>query len=75
MGVINPLGLNFPVTWQNLVAGKSGIKRITLFDATDYDVQIAGEAWGFDPVQFMSPKDARRTDRFVQFSLAALHLR
>lgn len=72
MGVINPLGLNFTTTWHNLVAGKSGIGRITLFDPTGFDVQIAGEAWGFDPVQFMSPKDARRTDRFVQFSLAAL---
>jgi 3-oxoacyl-[acyl-carrier-protein] synthase II len=72
LGVINPLGLDFNTTWQNLVAGKSGIGRITLFDASGFDVQIAGEAWGFDPVQFMSPKEARRTDRFAQFSLAAL---
>ncbi len=72
VGVISPLGLDFTTTWRNLVAGKSGIGRITLFDVTDFDVQIAGEAWGFNPVQFMSPKDARRTDRFAQFSLAAL---
>jgi 3-oxoacyl-[acyl-carrier-protein] synthase II len=72
MGVINPLGLNLPSTWQNLVAGKSGIGRISLFDAADYDVQIAGEVWGFDPVQFMSPKEARRADRFTQFSLVTL---
>jgi len=72
MGVINPLGLDFPTTWHNLVAGKSGIDRITLFDTTGFDVHIAGEAWGFDPLQFMSPKEARRTDRFGQFSIAAL---
>jgi 3-oxoacyl-[acyl-carrier-protein] synthase II len=72
MGVITPLGLDFPTTWQNLVAGKSGIGRITLFDTTGFDVSIAGEAWGFDPLEFMSPKEARRTDRFGQFSIAAL---
>ncbi len=72
LGVINPLGLDFNTTWRNLVAGKSGIGRITLFDTTEFDVQIAGEVWGFDPLQFMSPKDARRTDRFAQFSLVAL---
>jgi 3-oxoacyl-[acyl-carrier-protein] synthase II len=72
MGVINPLGLDFPTTWQNLTAGKSGIGRITLFDTTGFDVSIAGQAWGFDPVAFMSPKEARRTDRFGQFAIAAL---
>ena len=72
MGVINPLGLDFPTTWQNLTAAKSGIGRITLFDTTGFDVTIAGEAWGFDPVVFMSPKVARRTDRFSQFAIAAL---
>jgi beta-ketoacyl-acyl-carrier-protein synthase II len=72
MGVINPLGLDFTTTWQNLIAGKSGIRRITLFDTTSFDVQIAGEAWGFDALQYMSPKEARRTDRFGQFSIAAL---
>jgi beta-ketoacyl-acyl-carrier-protein synthase II len=72
MGVINPLGLNFSSTWQNLLAGKSGIGQITLFDTTGFDVTIAGEAWGFDPVAFMPPKEARRTDRFGQFAIACL---
>jgi len=72
MGVINPMGLDFPTTWQNLTAGKSGIGRITLFDTTGFDVSIAGEAWGFDPVSYISAKEARRTDRFSQFAIASL---
>jgi 3-oxoacyl-[acyl-carrier-protein] synthase II len=72
VGVIDPLGLDFTTTWRNLIAGKSGIGRITLFDASGFDVQIAGEAWGFDPLSYMPPKEARRTDRFGQFSIAAL---
>jgi 3-oxoacyl-[acyl-carrier-protein] synthase II len=72
MGVIDPLGLDIPTTWQNLLAGKSGIRPITLFDTTGFDVTIAGEAWNFDPVAYMPPKEARRTDRFGQFSIAAL---
>lgn len=72
IGVIGALGLDLPTTWENLVAGQSGLGPITLFDTGDYDVRIAGEAHGFDPLKFMAPKDARRTDRFVQFSLAAL---
>ncbi|MFZ6029657.1 MAG: beta-ketoacyl-ACP synthase II [Chloroflexota bacterium] len=72
IGVIGALGLDLPTTWENLIAGRSGLAPITLFDTTDYEVRIAGEAHGFDPVQFMAPKDARRTDRFVQFALAAL---
>jgi len=72
MGVISPLGLDVPTLWENLVAGRSGIRPITLFDTTDFDVRIAGEAHGFDPSRYMSPKEARRIDRFAQFAVAAL---
>lgn len=72
MGVISPVGLDVPTMWQNVVAGKSGIGPITLFDTTDFDVRIAGEAHGFDPLNYMSAKDARRADRFAQFTVAAL---
>jgi beta-ketoacyl-acyl-carrier-protein synthase II len=72
MGVISPVGLDVPSMWDSLVAGRSGIGPITLFDTTDFDVRIAGEAHGFDPGQYMPPKDARRMDRFAQFAVATL---
>ena len=72
MGAISPVGLDVPSMWQNLVRGCSGIGPITLFDASDFDVRIAGEAHGFDPINYMPAKEARRVDRFVQFALAAL---
>ncbi len=71
MGVISPVGLDVPTMWQNLVAGRSGIKPITLFDASDFQVCIAGEAHGFDPNNYMLAKEARRADRFSQFAIAA----
>ncbi|MFN2225991.1 MAG: beta-ketoacyl synthase N-terminal-like domain-containing protein, partial [Anaerolineae bacterium] len=72
MGVISPLGLDVPTLWDNLVAGRSGIAPITLFDTSDMDVRIAGEAHGFEATNYMSAKDARRADRFTQFAIAAL---
>jgi len=71
MGVISPVGLDVPTAWQNVVAGRSGIGRITLFNADNLRVKIAGEAWGFNPTDYMSPKEARRADRNVQFAIAA----
>jgi len=71
MGTIGPVGLNVPTAWANVVGGKSGIGRITLFDTTGLRVQIAGEAWGFNPADYMPAKDARRADRFAQFAIAA----
>ncbi len=72
VGVISPLGLDMPTTWQNLIAGKSGIGPITLFDTTDLGVKFAGEAHGFDPLNHMTAKEVRRADRFTQFAIAAL---
>jgi 3-oxoacyl-[acyl-carrier-protein] synthase II len=57
--------------WQALISGKSGVDRITQFDPTGIDSQIAGEVKGFDPAQFLDRKEIRHTDRFVQFALAA----
>lgn len=71
MGVITPVGLSVPTAWQNVVAGRSGIGRITLFPTDEFRVKIAGEAWGFNPTDFMSVKEARRADRNVQFAIAA----
>jgi 3-oxoacyl-[acyl-carrier-protein] synthase II len=71
MGLISPVGLNVATGWANVVSGQSGIGRITLFNTDDLRVQIAGEAWNFDPTHFMPAKEARRADRNVQFALAA----
>lgn len=72
MGVISPVGPDVPTMWQNIVAGKSGIGPITLFDASDLEVQIAGEAHGFEAIDYMEAKDVRRADRFAHFAIAAL---
>ncbi len=71
MGVLCPLGLDVNTTWEALIAGKSGIDRITLFDASDFETQIAGEVKGFDPTNYMSVKDTRRNDRLSQLAVAA----
>ena len=72
LGVITPVGNDLETFWAALIAGKSGIGRITAFDISQYDCQIAGEVRNFDPKPFFkNPKDVRRTDRFVQLAMAA----
>lgn len=71
LGTLNPLGNDVAATWEALQAGKSGISRISQFDATDHKVQIAGEVKGFDPVAHFGRKDARRMERISQLALAA----
>ena len=72
LGVVTPLGNDLEVFWKNLVAGECGIDKITSFDATNYDSQIAGEVKNFDVAPaFPSPKDVRRADRFSQFGVYA----
>ncbi len=71
VGVVSPVGLTAEESWQAVKSGKSGIGRITLFDAGNYPVRIAGEVTGFDPLNFMDKKDERKLDRFIQLSLAA----
>ncbi|CAM5787927.1 MULTISPECIES: beta-ketoacyl-ACP synthase II [Brevibacillus] len=71
VGVVSPLGNDATTFWNSLLEGKSGISPITSFDASDYPTQIAGEVKDFNPEDYMDKKDIRRTDRFVQFGLAA----
>ncbi|MGC3996206.1 MAG: beta-ketoacyl-ACP synthase II [Anaeromyxobacter sp.] len=71
VGLVSPLGVGVNPSWSGLLAGKSGIGPITLFDASTFPTRIAGEVKGFDPSQFMDRKEARRNDRFIQFALAA----
>jgi len=75
LGVISPVGNNLRTFWDNLVHGRSGIRRITQFDASTYDCQIAGEVEAFNPAEYLrNPKDVRRTDRFTQFAMACSKL-
>jgi 3-oxoacyl-[acyl-carrier-protein] synthase II len=71
MGAISPLGLSVAELWQGIVAARSGVGPITLFDPTGFDTRFAAEVKGFDPINYMDRKEARRTDRFVQFAIAA----
>jgi len=71
IGVVSPLGLNLTTTWEGVVAGKSGIDYITLFDAEPLETRIAGEVMGFQPTDFISRKDARHMDRFAQLAVSA----
>ncbi|HNQ88310.1 MAG TPA: beta-ketoacyl-ACP synthase II [Verrucomicrobiota bacterium] len=72
MGVVTPLGLDVETFWSALLGGRCGIDRISLFDASAFDCQIAGEVRGFDAVPaFPSPKEERRSDRYTKFALMA----
>jgi 3-oxoacyl-[acyl-carrier-protein] synthase II len=71
LGAITPVGIGVAQTWQNIVAGKSGITRITKFDPSAFACQIAGEVRGFDVTQYLPAKDARRMDVFIHYGLVA----
>jgi 3-oxoacyl-[acyl-carrier-protein] synthase II len=71
LGNVSPVGIGVPEAWSNILAGKSGIGRITRFDASSLPSQIAGEVKGFDVSQYLSPKEARRFDTFIHYGLAA----
>jgi 3-oxoacyl-[acyl-carrier-protein] synthase II len=71
LGAITPVGLSAAETWQALVAGRSGVGRITHFDASGLPVQIAAEVRGFDATPYVDAKTAGRLERFTQFALAA----
>lgn len=71
LGVVSPVGISVKTAWDNLVAGKSGITQITKFDASAFSSTIAGEVKNFNPEDFITAKDARRMDTFIQYGLAA----
>ena len=72
LGVVTPLGNSVDVFWDNLIAGKCGVNKITSWDATPFDTQIAAQVKDFDPLPaFPSPKEIRRTDRYSQFGVHA----
>ncbi len=71
LGAVTPLGLDMESTWQAALAGRSGIDRIQNFDASGFETTIGGEVKGFDPLRYMDRKEARRTDPFIQYAVAA----
>ncbi len=73
MGTVNPLGMSVPETWQNVLAGKSGIGPITRIDTSPYTVHIAGEILNFDFEPYINAREARRMDLFEQYAIASTH--
>jgi 3-oxoacyl-[acyl-carrier-protein] synthase II len=71
LGVISPVGNDTATTWRAILGGVSGADYITQFDATGFPVRFACEVKGFDPLHYMDRKEARRTDIYTQFALAA----
>jgi 3-oxoacyl-[acyl-carrier-protein] synthase II len=71
VGAVTPIGDTVDATWDSMMHGRGGISRITRFDPSPYESQMAGEVKDFDPTKYMDRKDARRTDRFAQFASAA----
>ena len=71
LGIVSPLGIGLEPNWRNILAGKSGIGPITHFDASGFPCTIAGEVKDFDPTRYLSEKEARKMDRFMQLGMAA----
>jgi len=71
IGLVSSLGIGTKANWDALVAGTSGVHRITKFDASAFAAQIAGEVKGFDPLQFIDKKDVKKMDVFIQYAVAA----
>ena len=71
IGLVSSLGIGTKANWDALVAGTSGVHRITKFDTTGFAAQIAAEVRGFDPLQFLDKKDVKKMDVFIQYAIAA----
>ncbi len=74
IGLVSPLGVGTKESWEALLQGKSGVSRISRFEISDYTSQIAGQIPGFDPLDFIDKKDARKMDPFIQYALVAAEL-
>jgi 3-oxoacyl-[acyl-carrier-protein] synthase II len=71
LGMITPLGIGVKDSWDSLIAGRSGIRRITHFDSSNFPTKIAGEVQGFKPEDYIEPKEIKKMDRFIHFAIAA----
>jgi 3-oxoacyl-[acyl-carrier-protein] synthase II len=71
MGVVSPVGIGVEKFWQALLAGQSGIRAVTHFDASAFDSRVNGDMAGYDPLQFFNSKDARNLSHFIQYAVIA----
>jgi 3-oxoacyl-[acyl-carrier-protein] synthase II len=71
IGLVSALGIGTEATWSALLAGTSGVARVTKFDVSNFAAQIAAEVRGFDPLQFVDKKDVKKMDVFIQYAIAA----
>src|SRR5258705_9633093 len=71
VGLVSPLAAGTEPTWRAVLAGRSGIAPITLFDASRYATRVAAEVKGFDPLEWLDKKDVKKCGRFIQLALAA----
>jgi 3-oxoacyl-[acyl-carrier-protein] synthase II len=71
VGLVTPLGVGIANVWQRILNGESGISPISRFDASRHDTKIAGQVEGFNPEDYISPKEIKRMDLFIQYALAA----
>jgi 3-oxoacyl-[acyl-carrier-protein] synthase II len=71
IGLVSSLGIGTEASWAGLIAGRSGVTRITRFDVSAYAAQIAAEVKGFDPLAFIEKKDVKKMDVFIQYAIAA----
>jgi 3-oxoacyl-[acyl-carrier-protein] synthase II len=74
LGIVSPVGIGIQESWKSLCAGRSGITRITKFDPSSYETQIAGEVKGFKPEDWMSKKEAKRFELFIAYAIAATRM-
>ena len=71
LGLVTPLGIGVEKTWTAIIAGRSGVGRITRFDPSEFPSQIAAEVKNFDPADFIEKKEIKKMDKFIQFGVAA----
>ena len=71
LGIVSPVGNTVQEAWSNILAGKSGVGRVTRFDPSRLASKVAGEVRNFDVSQYLSPKEARRMDTFIHYGIAA----
>src|ERR671934_1949909 len=71
VGAVTPVGLDAPSTWAAMLEGQSGVGKLTLFDASEFPIQIAGEVKSFDATGRIEPKELRRMDRYAQLGVVA----